>query len=202
MSDHYPFVNEPLPYEYDALEPNISAETLHFHHDKHLQAYVDKLNAVLAKYPALQRLSLTELLRIPPRALPPADRVAILRNAGGVFNHRLYFDSMAPGASGMPRGDLARRIAMSFGSFDKFRQRFSEAAASVFGSGYAWLCSDRSGRLFIAVSANQDVPDGLPLICIDVWEHAYYLDYQNRRDEYIAAWWNVADLAAAAARAG
>lgn len=200
MNDRYPFVNEPLPYPYEALEPHISAETLHFHHDKHLQSYIDKLNTLLSKYPPLQRLTLWELLHIQPRTMPQSDVIALMRNAGGVFNHRLYFDSMSPDSTGLPRGSFAARIALSFGCFEKFREKFSKAAAEVFGSGYAWLCEDGAGRLFIAISANQNLPEGKPLLCIDVWEHAYYLDYQNRRDDYIEAWWKVADLAAAAGR--
>ncbi len=199
MNDRYPFENEPLPYPYEALEPDISAVTLKFHHEK-LATYVEKLNALLSKYQPLQRLSLWELLHVPPRTLPPDDRVALMRNAGGVFNHRLCFESMSPGSTGLPRGNFAKRIALAFGSFEKFREKFTKAASDVFGSGYAWLCEDKTGRLFIMTSANQNLPEGRPLICIDVWEHAFYLDYQNDRAGYISAWWHVADLASAAAR--
>ena len=199
MNDHYPFVNEPLPYPYESLEPHISGETLRFHHEK-LGSYVEKLNATLEKYPPLQKLTLWELLHITTRTLPPEDRLALSRNAGGVFNHRLYFDSMSPTTTGLPRGELAKRIVLSFGSFEKFREKLTKSASGVFGSGYAWLCEDRSGRLFVMSSANQNLPEGTPLCCVDVWEHAYYLDYQNRRDDYITAWWKVVDFAPVAGR--
>ena len=199
MNDHYPFLNEPLPYQPEALEPQISGATMRFHYEK-LGSYVEKLNALLAKYPPLQRSSLWELLHVNPRAIAPNDRIALMRYAGGVFNHRLYFESMSPGSTGLPRGNFAKRITLAFGSFEKFRDRFTKAALDVFGSGYAWLCEDKSGRLFIMTSANQNLPEGKPLLCIDVWEHAYYLDYQNERADYIAAWWRFVDLAAAAAR--
>lgn len=201
MNDNYPFENLPLPYEYDALEPYIGAETLRLHHDAHLKGYIDKLNAVLEQNPRLQKLTLAELLRLPPRSVSPETALAIRRNAGGVFNHRLYFDSMAPG-SVAPRGELAARLRRRFGSIDGFTKQLAEAAASVFGSGYAWLCEDMRGGLLIATTANQDTPTAKPLLCIDVWEHAYYLDYRNLRDRYIAAWQSIVNYPNASARLG
>lgn len=200
MNDRYPFVNEPLLYPYDALEPHISAKTLRSHHGEHLQSNIDRLNTLISKYPQLQRLTLCELLHIRPRKMPQTEVIALMRNAFGVINHRLYFDSMSPYSTRLPRGSFANRISLNFGSFDKFRERFSTVAGAVSGFGYAWLCEDGNGRLFIANSTNQSLPRGRLLLCIDVCEHAYYPDYQNRRDEYIKAWWKVADYAAAAGR--
>ncbi|MCI8387201.1 MAG: superoxide dismutase [Clostridiales bacterium] len=228
MTEHYPFHNDPLPYAYDALEPYIDSETMHLHHDAHLQTYVDNLNSVLEKYPSLQNLSLEQLLLLPTlrtttnRHLPTRnqplrssqhpimthnDRKKLIDNAGGVYNHRLFFESMAPGVKTQPRGQLAVAINESFGSFEHFKQLFTDAAMSIFGSGYAWLGVDhrrnlgRVGTLVITTTANQDVPIGIcPILNLDVWEHAYYLGHANLRANYIANWWNVVNWAAVEAR--
>ncbi|MEG2291238.1 MAG: superoxide dismutase [Clostridium sp.] len=187
------FTLEPLPYAYDALEPYIDKETMTLHHDKHHQAYVDNLNKALEKYPALYNKSLVELLSSPNKI--PADvRTAVLNNAGGDYNHNFFWSIMGPNKGGVPTGDLAKAIDRDFGSFDKFKESFSNAALGRFGSGWAWLLSDKNGKLSIVSTANQDTPIPLnltPIIAIDVWEHAYYLKYQNRRNEYINNWWNV-----------
>ncbi|MEG0306646.1 MAG: superoxide dismutase [Clostridium sp.] len=187
------FTLEPLPYAYDALEPYIDKETMTLHHDKHHQAYVDNLNKALEKYPALYNKSLVELLSSPNKI--PADvRTSVLNNAGGDYNHNFFWSIMGPNKGGVPTGDLATAIDRDFGSFDKFKESFSNAALGRFGSGWAWLLSDKNGKLSIVSTANQDTPIPLnltPIIAIDVWEHAYYLKYQNRRNEYIENWWNV-----------
>jgi Fe-Mn family superoxide dismutase len=182
-----------LPYAYDALEPHIDAETMQIHHDKHHQAYVDKLNEALAKYPRLQQVRPVALLQDPSK-LPEDVRQAIINNGGGHVNHSLFWQMMAPNAGGPPTGDIAKAIDSSFGSFDKFKAAFADAGAKRFGSGWAWLVADKDGKLSIISTANQDNPitQGLqPLLGLDVWEHAYYLKYQNKRPDYITAWWNV-----------
>ncbi len=207
MNDKYPFVNVPLPYAYNALEPYVSEKTLRLHHDALLAGYIERLNALLDKNPQLQGLSLVELVNLGRTAtlLPYATALSLRRNAGGVFNHRLYFDSMSPGAK-PPRGELEAKINRGFGSFDSFRAKFTAAAMSVFGSGYAWLVetphgeSSRQGELRIVTSANQDTPSGRALLCVDVWEHSYYLDYFNLRDKYLDGWWNIVCFSNAAAR--
>ncbi|MDE7270769.1 MAG: superoxide dismutase, partial [Acetatifactor sp.] len=179
----YPFVVRPLPYEYDALMPVLDEETLHFHHDKHYKTYVDNLNKVLADYPELQKLSLKELLT-KPEELPASARTAIRNNAGGVYNHELYFDMMKGSCGQEPTGPLAEAITRDFGSYKQWKDQMKQAAVSQFGSGWAWLVADREGKLSIVQTANQDVPDlqlYTPLLLVDVWEHAYYLQYQNRR---------------------
>ncbi len=196
----YPYALPPLPYGYDALEPVLSAETLHFHHDKHFQTYVDNLNKALEPLPDQQAKTLTQLLRT-IYEVPADHRTAVLNNAGGVFNHLLYFDQMAPGGPAAPMGPLACAIDEAFGSAEEFRKALSDAALAVFGSGYAWLVCDDAGKLCIVKTPNQDCPlsHGLwPILNLDVWEHAYYLDYQNRRADYVAKWlnlinWNVAE---------
>lgn len=189
----YPFELPPLPYPYEALEPVISAETLHFHHDKHLQTYIDNLNTALSDCPECQRKSLEELLR-QPNGIPEPKRTAVRRNGGGVYNHILYFNAMAPGGGTRPTGPLAAAVCDAFGSYDGWRQKMKAAAVGQFGSGYAWLASDQSGALSVVQTANQDTPlaQGLrPLLCVDVWEHAYYLDYQNRRADYVERWFDL-----------
>ena len=182
-----------LPYGYDALEPHIDARTMEIHYTKHHQGYVNNLNAALEKHPELQKKSVEDLLRN-LNSIPEDIRTAVRNNGGGHFNHSLFWPMMSPNAGGEPKGDLAGAIDSAFGSFANFKEQFSKAAAGRFGSGWAWLCIDDSGKLVITSTANQDNPvsEGLrPVLGLDVWEHAYYLKYQNRRADYISAWWNV-----------
>lgn len=199
---HYPFENTPLPFSYDALEPYIDEETMRIHHQKHLQTYIDNLNRILSQRPGLQKLPLEELATVSGR-LPHAALLPLARNAGGVYNHRFYFEGLTPHPIGKPVGDLASAIDKTFGSWESFQQAFTKAALAVFGSGYAWLTLDRRGRLAISCTANQETPlaRGLrPLLCIDVWEHAYYLKHQNRRKDYLPDWFAVTDWDVAGAR--
>ena len=185
----------PLPYAPDALEPHIDARTMEIHHGKHHQAYVNNLNAALEKAPELQDRPLEQLLADLGSA-PEAVRTAIRNNGGGHWNHALFWQLMAPNAGGQPGGSLGEAVGQSFGGFDKLKEQFAAAAAGRFGSGWAWLLSD-GGKLSITSTPNQDNPlmDGKPagsvLLGLDVWEHAYYLKYQNRRPDYVDAWWNV-----------
>lgn len=190
----YPFVNLNLPYDYGALEPFIDEKTMHLHHDRHLQSYINNLNSVLENCSHLQKLSLNQLL-MNPSVLPKGKRTEILNNAGGIYNHRFFFDMMTPSSAKLPSADLEKSICACFGSFEHFKEKFKAAAMSVFGSGYAWLVLDK-GRLRIMTTANQNTPVPLyvtPLLCIDVWEHAYYLKHYNLRTDYIDAWFNVID---------
>ncbi len=192
----------PLPYPYDALEPHIDEMTMRVHHDKHHQGYVNKLNAALEGYPDLQGKSVEDLLK-DLDAIPGAVRTAVRNNGGGHANHSLFWPSMSPDGGGEPHGALAGAISAAFGSFDSFKDQFSNAAATLFGSGWAWLCLGGSNELLITTTPNQDSPlsQGLaPILGLDVWEHAYYLKYQNRRAEYIAAWWNVVNWDEVASR--
>ena len=181
-----------LPYDYDALEPHIDAETMKIHHDKHHQAYVTNLNNALKGHEDLLSKSLEDLIRnlkdIPDEKL----RTAVRNNGGGDLNHTMFWQIMGPQKGGQPSGALAKAINDAFESFDKFQQQLSTAAVTRFGSGWGWLVVDK-GKLKILSTANQDSPvsDGLTILGIDVWEHAYYLKYQNRRPEYVKAWWNV-----------
>ena len=189
----YPFVVQPLPYEYDALMPVIDEETLRFHHDKHYKTYVDNLNNALADYPELQKMSLKELLGNLEN-LPTAVRMPICNNGGGVYNHELYFDSMKSPVGQEPTGELAEAIKRDFGSYQQWKEQMKQAAVTQFGSGWAWLLADREGKLFIVQTANQDVPDlaeFTPLFLVDVWEHAYYLQYKNRRADYVEGWFGL-----------
>ncbi|MFN2148595.1 MAG: superoxide dismutase [Anaerolineales bacterium] len=182
-----------LDYPYDALEPYIDARTMEIHHSKHHAGYVSKTNAALESHPDLASKSIDELLS-DLNALPEDIRTAIRNNGGGHSNHTLFWKVMAPGAGGEPKGALAEAIKAKFGGFDAFKTEFSNAASTRFGSGWAWLVTDAAGGLKVLSTANQDSPlsDGQkPLLGLDVWEHAYYLKYQNRRPEYIEAWWNV-----------
>ena len=182
-----------LPYAYDALEPHIDARTMEIHHTKHHQGYVNNLNAALEKHPELEKKSVEELLK-DLNAIPEDIRTAVRNNGGGHANHSMFWPIMSPDGGGEPEGALADAINSSFGSFSDFKDQFSKAAAGRFGSGWAWLCVDKGGKLTITSTPNQDNPvsDGLrPVLGLDVWEHAYYLKYQNRRPEYISAWWNI-----------
>lgn len=192
MNDEtYPFVMRSLPYEYYALAPCISAESLTYHHDKIYKDYVDQLNLALANYPLLQKLSLRELLTHPEN-LPEGLQEEVKKNGGGAFSHELFFDSMQPlGREQDPKGALLEAIIRDFGSLRDFRERISEAAAGQYASGYAWLVLNRDGRLSVTTTPNQDVPDlknVIPLLNVDIWEHSYYLQYQNRRRDYLNAW--------------
>lgn len=182
-----------LKYEYNALEPYIDAKTLKIHHTKHHQSYVDKLNTALENYPDLAEHQLDELLQSLDTV--PEDIRRTVRNAGGGhYNHSLFWQVMRPNKSEEPKGELAETIEKDFGDFASFRKDFSDTAVGVFGSGWAWLAVDVDKSLKIISTSNHDSPllDGLkPIMCIDVWEHAYYLKYQNRRADFIEAWWNV-----------
>lgn len=181
-----------LPYEYDALEPHIDARTMKIHHTKHHQGYTNKVNAALEGH-EFADLDIEEVLRRIDEV--PADKKqAVINSGGGYANHNLFWTILSPNGGGNPDGDLANAINDTFGSFDDFKEEFSAAAGGRFGSGWAWLSVDGSGNLVIHSTANQDSPlmDGYtPIMGIDVWEHAYYLHYQNRRPDYISAFWNV-----------
>lgn len=182
----------PLPYAYDALEPHIDALTMEIHHTKHHNAYVSNLNAALDKHPELAGKTLEQLVTN-LESLPEDIRTAVRNNGGGHFNHSLFWTVMGPRGGGEPKGELAQAISVAFGSFSAFQSTFNQAAISRFGSGWAWL-GFRNGNLAVISMPNQDVPmmEGLtPILGIDVWEHAYYLKYQNRRADYVNAWWNV-----------
>ncbi len=182
-----------LPYDFAALEPHIDAKTMEIHHDKHHGAYVTNLNAALEKHTDLQKKSVEELLRN-LNSVPEDIRTAVRNNAGGHANHSMYWVIMAPKAGGPASGKVADAIKDVFGDFSKFQEKFNDAGAKRFGSGWVWLVGNQSGKLEIISTANQDSPliEGLyPIMGNDVWEHAYYLKYQNRRPEYLKAWWNV-----------
>jgi Fe-Mn family superoxide dismutase len=181
-----------LPYPKDALEPHIDAQTMEIHHGKHHQAYVNNLNAAIEKAPELQGKSLDDLMNS-INTVPEAVRTAVRNNGGGHWNHSMFWELMAPKAGGEPTGKLADGIKSAFGDFAKFKEQFAAAAAGRFGSGWVWLVSD-GGKLSITSTPNQDNPlmEGKKAILgLDVWEHAYYLKYQNRRPDYVTAWWNV-----------
>jgi Fe-Mn family superoxide dismutase len=195
-----------LPYAYDALEPHIDARTMEIHHTKHHQTYVNNLNAAIEKAPEISGRSLDELLLGISR-VPEAVRPAVRNNGGGHWNHSLFWQLMGPKAGGEPPGQLADAIRRGFGDFAKFKEQFGAAAAARFGSGWVWLVRDND-RLTITSTPNQDNPlmDGRPardiLLGLDVWEHAYYLKYQNRRPDYVTAWWNVVNWPAVGKRFG
>ena len=183
----------PLPYDYNALEPHIDEQTMRIHHDKHHAAYTAKLNAALEGHADLQAKGIEDLLA-GLASLPDSVRGAVNNNGGGYLNHTIFWNNMSPNGGGEPGGALGDAIKSTFGSFGAFKEQFATAAATRFGSGWAWLCADASGNLLVKSFANQDSPvcEGLkPLLGLDVWEHAYYLKYQNRRPDYIAAFWNV-----------
>lgn len=189
----YPFVVKPLPYEYDALTPVLDANTLTFHHDRHYKTYVDNLNNTLADYPELQKKSLKELLT-GLNELPAGAKTPIRNNGGGVFNHELYFDAMKCPAGQEPTGALLEALERDFGSVLQWKEKMKQAAMGQFGSGWAWLLADENGILTIQQTPNQDVPDlniYTPIFLVDVWEHAYYLQYQNRRADYVDGWFTL-----------
>jgi Fe-Mn family superoxide dismutase len=191
-----------LPYAYDALEPHIDARTMEIHHTKHHQAYINNLNNAI-KGTELEKLTIEELMT------KHVDVTAVRNNGGGFWNHNLFWEVMSPNGGGQPSGALAEAITTSFGSFDAFKEKFNAAAATRFGSGWAWLCVHPGGKLDVCSTANQDNPlmpgigcSGTPILGLDVWEHAYYLNYQNRRPDYIGAWWNVVNWDEVARRFG
>lgn len=190
-----------LPYAVDALEPYIDAQTMTIHHDKHHQAYVTNLNAAIEKHPELAGKSLEDLL-MDLNSVPEDIRTAVRNNGGGTWNHNMFWEIMGPNAGGAPKGELAQAVDAAFGSFDAFKAELEKAAMGRFGSGWAWLVKKGNG-LAIVSTANQDNPmsEGMkPVMGVDVWEHAYYLKYQNRRAEYLTNWWNVVNWDAVAAR--
>ncbi len=192
----------PLPYDYSALEPYIDTQTMQIHHDKHHQAYITNVNNALQGHDQLASMSVDDLLRN-INQVPESIRTAVRNNAGGHSNHSMFWNIMTPNGGGEPTGDLASAIQQAFGSFDAFKTAFNDAGTKRFGSGWAWLVLDSSGKLQVISTANQDSPlmDGLyPVMGNDVWEHAYYLKYQNRRPEYLNAWWNVVNWDAIAHR--
>jgi len=183
----------PLPYDYSALEPYIDEQTMHLHHDKHHQAYVTNLNNALQGQSQFENLPIEELIRR-INEVPESIRTAVRNNGGGHLNHSMFWQIMKPNGGGEPTGPLASAVTSTFGSFDNFKTQFNDAGVKRFGSGWAWLVMGRAGALSVISTANQDSPlmDGmLPIMGNDVWEHAYYLKYQNRRPDYLAAWWNV-----------
>jgi Fe-Mn family superoxide dismutase len=183
----------PLPYDYNALEAAIDEQTMHLHHDKHHQAYVDKLNAALEKHPELAEKSAEELIS-DLSAVPEDIRGAVRNHGGGHANHTMFWEIMSPEGGGEPTGAIGDAIGAAFGDFETFKKQFNEAGANRFGSGWVWLVKDAGGALKIVSTANQDSPlsDGqTPLLGNDVWEHAYYLRYMNARPKYLEAWWNV-----------
>ncbi len=182
-----------LPYAYDALEPYIDKETMMIHHDKHEKAYLDNLNKAIAKYPELYKKGLEGILK-DLNSVPEDVRETVKNNAGGVYNHDFFWSIMSPEKDQNPNGDLLKAIIKAFGSLDNFKTKFKDAALGRFGSGWAWLVLDKDGNLSIISTANQDSPisQGLtPILGLDVWEHAYYLKYQNKRGDYIDNWWHV-----------
>src|SRR4051794_21262169 len=192
----------PLPYDYAALEPHISAKTMQFHHDKHHQAYVTNLNNALKDHPEHQGQPVEQLIAN-LNALPESIRAAVRNNGGGHANHSLFWQIMKPGGGGEPTGALAQAITADLGGFAPFKEAFTKAGATRFGSGWAWL-SVKGGKLVVSSTPNQDNPlmdgSGTPILGCDVWEHAYYLKYQNRRPDYLAAWWNTVNWDEAARR--
>lgn len=192
MNQKYPFSYMPLPYEHSALEPVISSETLHYHHGRHYKTYVNNLNAALEKAPKkMQEMTLGELILYTAKDLEHYRN--IYNNAGGVYNHQLYFENMTPEKNSMDKisGAFRRAVTDEYGSVENMIEKLADAALKVFGSGYAWLCKDIEGSLVIVMMANQDNPitkGFIPLLALDVWEHAYYLDYRNVRKDYVNNW--------------
>lgn len=198
----YPYPVQPLPYGYNALAPCISENTLHFHHDKHYQTYVDNLNKLMESCDYCKGKTLEDLLT-DPEQVPEDKRQSLVNNGGGVYNHQFYFDSLG-GDGSRPTGKLAQAMDKAFGSFEGWWEKFKAAALAQFGSGYAWLVC-KGDTLAIEATPNQNNPMSVglcPLLCVDVWEHAYYLDYQNRRAEYLDAWLQAVNWRAVEARYG
>jgi Fe-Mn family superoxide dismutase len=194
----------PLPYGFDALEPHIDAKTMEIHHDKHHAAYVNNVNAALEKHPTLALKSLEDLLW-GINEVPEDIRNVVRNNAGGHSNHSIFWTIMGPGGGGNPTGRIADSIKTTFGSYDAFKEQLQKAAVGQFGSGWAWLVVDKNGKLAIKAYPNQDSPymEGLtPILGVDVWEHAYYLKYQNKRADYVAAWFNTLNWDAINSRFG
>jgi len=188
-----PFEVPPLPYDYSALEPYIDTQTMQLHHDKHHAAYVNNLNAALEQHADLQNKPAEDLIR-DLNSIPEAIRMAVRNNGGGHVNHSMFWQIMKPNGGGDPTGDIAAAIKESFGDFEELKKQFNDAGVKRFGSGWTWLVLGRDGKLAVMSTANQDNPmseGSYPIMGNDVWEHAYYLKYQNRRPEYLAAWWNV-----------
>jgi len=182
-----------LPYDFDALEPHIDARTMEIHHGKHHAGYVSKLNAAIQGNSELENMDVEDLLKTLPK-IPDNIRTAVRNNGGGHYNHSIFWSIMGPDSGGEPTGELADAISGAFGGFEQFREEFSSAAANRFGSGWAWLVLDHNGKLSVMSTPNQDNPisqEMKPVMGLDVWEHAYYLKYQNKRPDYIQAWWNV-----------
>jgi Fe-Mn family superoxide dismutase len=193
-----PFSLPSLPYAFDALEPFIDKMTMEIHHGKHHNAYVTNLNKALESAPALAGKTVEELLASNCAIVPDAIRTAVRNNGGGHINHSMFWQIMGPKAGGAPSGRLAEAIKSAFNSFDSFKEKFNAAGMGRFGSGWAWLLKDKAGKVEIISTPNQDSPvmEGRSVVMgVDVWEHAYYLKYQNRRNEYLAAWWNVVNWA-------
>ena len=200
MTSQYPFVLPPLPFPYDALEPEIDAKTMHFHHDKHFATYVDNLNHLLSDYPAYQSWPLEQLCTN-WADLPDEIRQGVRNNAGGVYNHDLYFQMLQALPASEPDGPLLAAIDRAFGDLEGLKTAMKNAALRVFGSGWVWLAANGQGGLSLLITSNQDTPLPMfPLLCCDVWEHAYYLQYQNRRAEYFDAWWRLINWPAVSAR--
>jgi Fe-Mn family superoxide dismutase len=188
----YPFTLPDLPYDKAALEPHIDARTMEIHHDKHHAAYMNKLNEALEKHTQLHGKSIEDILRSID-SVPDAIRTTVRNHGGGYANHDLFWTVMGPGGGGKPSGSLATAIETKFGSFDEFKNKLTTAATGQFGSGWGWLVVDDKGGIDVYSTANQDSPymkGHTPILGVDVWEHAYYLHYQNRRPDYLAAWWN------------
>lgn len=187
------FTLQPLPYELDALEPYLSKHSMELHYTKHHQSYVDKLNKALSHHSELYKKSVDWFLRFPDQ-IPSDSRVEVMRNAGGAYNHTFFWSVMGKNCGGKPVGKLADALVKNFGSFEAFKNRFSFVSNSLFGSGWAWLCFTTDGLLQVRESANHDSPitHGLSIILtLDVWEHAYYAQYENRRADYVEKWWNL-----------
>jgi len=198
----YPFKLPDLGYDYGALEPHIDARTMEIHHTKHHKTYTDKLNEALEKHPDLHGYSAEQLLR-GIHSVPASIQTAVRNHGGGFYNHKLFWDIMRPGGASAPSSDLASAIDEGFGSFGDFQKKLTDAAAAQFGSGWGWLCVSSFGSLTVFGTANQDSPlmDGhTPILGVDVWEHAYYLNYQNRRPDYLKAWWEVVNWDAVSER--
>lgn len=204
MPEYCEFVNEPLPYPYQAMEPYIDIQTMYLHHAKHLQAYIDQLNRLIKECPTLQALAYTDhpvcgfevvkKILCNLDAIPDFMRTNVKNNAGGVFNHWFYFNGLSAQPKGRPQGTLAESIHWKFGGYLEFQKELEKAAMAVFGSGYAWLAADAEKNLTIIQTANQDTPvvnNLVPLVCVDVWEHAYYLKHKNLRSDYLSDWFAV-----------